>query len=100
MTSLKERLLAAVSYSQNFATAKPDIGAVEQEHILGLCRLAEQAVRDLEPIRWECRRKTPAGLNWGPWVSLTRELYEYETAAARKSDSVQYRALCIAELRP
>ena len=32
----------AVSYSHNFATAKPDIGATEKEHILGLCKVVER----------------------------------------------------------
>lgn len=32
----------AVAYSHNFATAKPDIGTTEKEHILGLCKVLEQ----------------------------------------------------------
>jgi hypothetical protein len=36
---LERRAKLSVSYSHNFATAKPDIGATEKEHILGLCVL-------------------------------------------------------------
>ena len=36
---LVKRARDAISYSQNFATAKPNIGTTEQEHILGLCEL-------------------------------------------------------------
>lgn len=32
----------AVSYSHNFATAKPDILPMEKEHILGLCKVLER----------------------------------------------------------
>jgi len=32
----------ALAYSRNFATAKPDIGTTEREHILGLCDLLER----------------------------------------------------------
>ncbi|MDL4862076.1 hypothetical protein NPJ88_007010 [Halomonas elongata] len=31
----------AIAYSHNYATAKPDIGATEREHILGLCQVLE-----------------------------------------------------------
>ena len=35
MSDIVERLRASVEYSRNFATAKPDIGTTEFEHIVG-----------------------------------------------------------------
>lgn len=40
----------AIDYSQNFATAKPDIGATEKEHILGLCSLVERLIAAHQPV--------------------------------------------------
>lgn len=40
----------AVSYSHNFATAKPDIGLTEKEHILGLCRVLENVGRERDKL--------------------------------------------------
>lgn len=43
-------LRLAIDHSRNFATAKPDIGSTEREHILGLCNLLERreaAITDL-----------------------------------------------------
>jgi len=37
-----ENIALAIGHSRNFATAKPDIGATEREHILGLCTLLER----------------------------------------------------------
>lgn len=45
--ALLEEVSAALSYSKNFATAKPDIGKTEKEHILGLCSLIEKLTRNL-----------------------------------------------------
>jgi hypothetical protein len=46
--ALIERASAALSYSRNFATAKPDIGRTEREHIEGLCSLVETLARALD----------------------------------------------------
>lgn len=46
--SLLEEVSAALSYSHNFATAKPDIGETAKEHILGLCKLVEKLARHIE----------------------------------------------------
>lgn len=54
MSDIVERLRASVEYSHNFATAKPDIGKTEFEHIAGLCALATEAaarVAELEAER-------------------------------------------------
>ena len=48
---LSERLEAAISYSHNFATAKPNILRTEKEHILGLCALLTEAAAALEAAR-------------------------------------------------
>jgi hypothetical protein len=37
----------AIDHSHNFATAKPDIGETEKEHILGLCKVVESLVEAL-----------------------------------------------------
>lgn len=38
----------AVAFSHNYATAKPDIGLTEKEHILGLCKVLEECGERLE----------------------------------------------------
>jgi hypothetical protein len=43
-SELVTRARLSVSYSHNFATAKPDIGTTEREHILGLCKLVEDLI--------------------------------------------------------
>lgn len=40
----------AVSYSHNFATAKPNIGLTEKQHILGLCRVLEQVGKERDEL--------------------------------------------------
>jgi hypothetical protein len=44
VAGLIQRAADSVSYSHNFANAKPDIGKTEREHILGLCQLVEDLV--------------------------------------------------------
>lgn len=44
---LMGRIEAAVDYSHNFATAKPNIGGTEKEHILGLVALVREAAAQL-----------------------------------------------------
>lgn len=44
---LMGRIEAAVDYSHNFATAKPNIGGTEKEHILGLVALLREAAAQL-----------------------------------------------------
>ena len=51
MSDIVERLRASVEYSRNFATAKPDIGTTEFEHIAGLCSMLTKAVAELERER-------------------------------------------------
>jgi hypothetical protein len=62
LETLLEQAKQNVAYSYHFATAKPDIGAMEREHILGLCALvneiAEQMQRQGEPVAWLVREKT------------------------------------------
>lgn len=36
----------AIAYSHNYATAKPNIGETEKEHILGLCSTLEQVGKE------------------------------------------------------
>jgi len=50
----------AIDYSQNFATAKPDIGATEKEHILGLCGLVEWLIAARQPVGLEQLRELAA----------------------------------------
>lgn len=40
----------AVAYSHNYATAKPDIGETEKEHILGLCNILERVGKEQEAL--------------------------------------------------
>ena len=40
----------AVSYSYNFATAKPDILPMEKEHILGLSKVLERVGSDRDEL--------------------------------------------------
>lgn len=51
---LRAAISIAIDYSHNFATAKPDIGATEKEHILGLVALLREAAAQLgrvgEPV--------------------------------------------------
>lgn len=42
--ALSEEISLAIQHSRNFATAKPDIGPTEREHILGLCMLLERTL--------------------------------------------------------
>lgn len=42
MTITTEEIMAAVEFSRNFATAKPNIASMEREHILGLCSIIER----------------------------------------------------------
>lgn len=43
-----ENARAATDFSTNYATAKPDIGNTEKEHILGLCRVVTGLVAHIE----------------------------------------------------
>ena len=45
------RLREAIAYSHNFATAKPNIGAKEREHIIGLCACLAAAADVIERSR-------------------------------------------------
>lgn len=98
---LVQRARDAISYSQNFATAKPNIGTTEQEHILGLCELVAD-LADRIATQGSALESTPAqeklsGLvaQWrhnaqgctrreahaaGTWRSCAREL-EYALSA-------------------
>ena len=58
MSDIVERLRASVEYSQNFATAKPDIGKTEFEHIAGLCDAASAAADEITRLR-ERLSRTP-----------------------------------------
>ena len=40
--NLRDAVGQSIAYSHNFATAKPDIGKTEKEHILGLCALLQK----------------------------------------------------------
>ncbi|WP_313250824.1 hypothetical protein [Stenotrophomonas sp.] len=46
--ALIENARAATDFSTNYATAKPDIGNTEKEHILGLCRVVTGLVAHIE----------------------------------------------------
>lgn len=43
---LADEVKAGLDYSRNFATAKPNIGSAEKEHILGLCNLLERLLAE------------------------------------------------------
>lgn len=46
--ALIENARAATDFSTNYATAKPDIGSTEKEHILGLCRVVNGLISHIE----------------------------------------------------
>lgn len=52
---------AAVSYSHNFATAKPDIKKTEKEHVLGLCRILEIVGKERDELRVKMSTTRSAG---------------------------------------
>lgn len=62
---------AAVAYSHNFATSKPDIGGTEREHILGLCTKLSEAAADIERLRAENvrLRKIAAHIPAADWIA-------------------------------
>jgi hypothetical protein len=45
--SIPDDIQAALNYSRNFATAKPNIGLTEKEHIIGLANLLEKTALEL-----------------------------------------------------
>ena len=86
--NIVERLRDAIAYSHNFATAKPDIGATEREHILGLCGILGDAVAAIERALSErdtavlmlaewCRAIDENGTGWDDWDE------HYKTASYR-----------------
>ncbi|XSS65364.1 hypothetical protein ACP9OK_10495 [Pseudomonas sp. B11] len=48
---LPEQIENALGYSRNYATAKPNIGNTEKEHILGLANLLEKTALEAEALR-------------------------------------------------
>jgi len=51
LARLVEKSAASVDYSRNFASAKPNIGATEREHIEGLCNLVEELSQSLTTLQ-------------------------------------------------
>ncbi|UVL70003.1 hypothetical protein [Pseudomonas protegens] len=48
---LPEHIENALGYSRNYATAKPNIGNTEKEHILGLANLLEKTAAEANELR-------------------------------------------------
>jgi len=61
-----EEIENALGYSRNFATAKPNIGRTEKEHILGLCNLLERVAKQatLAAAQDELRERCKEILEW------------------------------------
>jgi hypothetical protein len=79
--SLVEEISAAISYSHNFATAKPNIGQTEKEHILGLCSLLSRAANESDPFDAEELHRAlsgikPVGIALGEEVILRSSVLE------------------------
>ncbi|POA52081.1 MULTISPECIES: hypothetical protein [unclassified Pseudomonas] len=51
-----EHIENALGYSRNYATAKPNIGNTEKEHILGLANLLEKTALEAEALRKDAER--------------------------------------------
>lgn len=86
---LIEAIDAALAFSRNFATAKPDIGKTEREHILGLANLLERtqtALRSAVPAGYRLVREVKECQHCGwlcaPNSAQTKSWYPLKPEAA------------------
>lgn len=72
-TPVAEEIENALGYSRNFATAKPNIGRTEKEHILGLCNLLERVAKQAAPVAVpdDLRQRCTEILDWKKTGVLT-----------------------------
>lgn len=74
MSQIPQNIQAALDYSRNFATAKPDIGNTEREHILGLANLLEKTATDAEELRNHRDIALKAlGISLDEWSKLNKQ---------------------------
>lgn len=96
---LPEHIQLALDYSRNFATAKPNIGLTEKEHILGLANLLEKTAFQLQGDRaqqlWAVHAQGPDEL----WAAESHEAAEQHAAALNalpgQTDAIKINAVVI-----
>ena len=75
MSQIPHNIQAALDYSRNFATAKPNIGNTEREHILGLANLLEKTAIEAESLRNHREIALKAlGISLDEWSKLSGQL--------------------------